>query len=87
MLQADAPALVCDRIFNLEQRQVGGGPAAWFWVVANSQTQCILEYHAIAIYVGEVVISKSNLACDNTSMPAGSVVVAHFIKLFSQLIK
>ena len=69
------------------RQHIGGGLVARFWVVASSQTQRILEYHAIAIYVGEVVIGKSNLACDSTSMLAGSVVVAHLIKLFWQLNK
>ena len=43
--------------------------------------------HAIAIYVGEVVISisKYTLVCDHTSMHAGSVFVAHLIKLLLQL--
>ena len=56
-------------------------------MILGSQTQRILKYHSIAIYVGEVVISKSNLACDNTSMLAENVVVAHLIKLFLQLNK
>ena len=54
-----------------------------------SQTQSVPEYlmtHAIATYVGEVVIS-SYLACDNTRMHAGSVVIAHLIKLLLQLNK
>lgn len=38
--------------------------------------------HAIAICVGEVVISKYNMACDDTSLRDGSVVVAHLTKLF-----
>ena len=52
--------------------------------------QSVLEYlmiHAIAIYMGGVVISKYNPACDNTSMHAGSVVVEHLIKLLLQLNK
>ena len=64
------------------RQHIGGGLVARFWVVAGSQTQCILEYYAIAIYVGEVVISKSNLACDNTSMLAGSVVTADEIAVW-----
>ena len=65
-----------------------GGSSAWFWVIANSQSQSVPEYlmiHAIATYVGEVVISKYNLAYDNTSMRAGSVVIAHLIKLLLQV--
>ena len=56
-------------------------------MVANSQTQCILDYHDIAIFVGENVIGKSNLACDNNSMLSESVVVAHVINSFLQLNK
>ena len=37
--------------------------------------------------VGEVVVSKYNLACDNTGMLAESVVVANLVKLFLQLNK
>ena len=44
-----------------------------------------LTIHAIAIYVSEVVIRKYHLACDDTSMHAASVVVAHLIKLLLQL--
>ena len=93
MLQADPPALVSS-IWNNDngpsRQYIEGGSFAWFWVLANSQTQSVPEYqmiHAIATYVGEVVISKYNLACDNTSMHAGSVIVAHLIKLLLQLNK
>ena len=37
--------------------------------------------------VGEVVISKYNLACAKTGMLAESVVVANLVKLFLQLNK
>ena len=59
MLQADPHALVCERN------------------IANSPTQSVTEYlmiHAIAIYVGEVVISKYNMACDNTSMQCNAMM-------------
>ena len=45
------------------------------------------RYTFMLEYVGEIVISKSNLACDHTSMLAESVVVAHLIKLLLQLNK
>ena len=52
------------------------------------------EYHAIAIQtcihveqVGDFVVSKSNLACVNTSTLAESVVVANLVKLILQLNK
>ena len=49
------------------------------------------EHHAIAIQicihveqVGDFVVSKSNLACVNTSTLAESVVVANLVKPFLQ---